>query len=73
MLLIVGENDFPVIALNRESMERLSGKKEMAIVPGATHLFEEPSALDEVARLATKWFLSYLCKEIAKKDSNITY
>jgi putative phosphoribosyl transferase len=55
-LLIVGENDAPVIELNREALDRLRCDKGLVIVPGATHLFEEPGALDEVTRLARGWF-----------------
>ncbi len=59
-LLIVGGNDLPVIALNREALARLTAEKQLAIVPGATHLFEEPEALEEVARLAGDWFVRHL-------------
>lgn len=59
-LLIVGGNDHPVIGMNREALARLEVEKEMNIVPGATHLFEEPGALEEVARLATAWFIRFL-------------
>lgn len=59
-LLVVGERDAQVIQLNRAAMSQLPAKKELTIVPGATHLFEEPGALDEVCRLATGWFLAYL-------------
>ena len=59
-LLIVGGNDEPVVSLNRKAYELLPGAKEMVIVPGATHLFEEPGALEEVARLARDWFAKYL-------------
>lgn len=59
-LLIVGGADEPVIELNEQALARLRSVKEMVIVPGATHLFEEPGALEEVARLARDWFLSYL-------------
>jgi putative phosphoribosyl transferase len=59
-LLIVGGLDEPVIELNREAAERLTCITEMVIVPGATHLFEEPGTLEEVARLARDWFLRYL-------------
>jgi putative phosphoribosyl transferase len=55
-LLIVGELDDVVIKLNQSALERLHCEKELKIVPGATHLFEEPGTLDEVARLATEWF-----------------
>jgi putative phosphoribosyl transferase len=59
-LLIVGGNDVPVIEMNREAMERLHVEKELEIVPGATHLFEEPRALGEVAQLAADWFIRHL-------------
>jgi len=59
-LLIVGGNDHVVIELNREAYARLKGKKKLVIVPGATHLFEEPGTLEEVARLATEWFKQHL-------------
>jgi pimeloyl-ACP methyl ester carboxylesterase len=59
-LLIVGGDDTHVIELNREALGRLRCEKQFVIVPGATHLFEEPGALDEVARLARDWFLRHL-------------
>ena len=59
-LLIVGGNDTPVIAMNQVAFERLRTVKKMVIIPGATHLFEEPGALEEVARLARDWFQTYL-------------
>jgi pimeloyl-ACP methyl ester carboxylesterase len=59
-LLIVGERDTKVIELNRAAMRVLHGDSELAIVPGATHLFEEEGALDRVARLAADWFHSHL-------------
>jgi putative phosphoribosyl transferase len=55
-LLIVGGEDHPVIGMNREAMGQLRAEKELKIVPGATHLFEEPGALEDVARLAAGWF-----------------
>lgn len=58
-LLIVGGYDETVIHLNREAFEILTCEKEMEIVPGATHLFEEPGKIDEVAQLATQWFLKH--------------
>jgi putative phosphoribosyl transferase len=61
-LLIVGENDVPVIRLNVQAMGLLQAEKCLTIVPGATHLFEEPGALDEVAILACDWFLRQLGK-----------
>jgi len=59
-LLIVGGNDPGVAMINREALEKLQVEKEMAIIPGSTHLFEEPGALEEVARLAANWFGKYL-------------
>jgi pimeloyl-ACP methyl ester carboxylesterase len=59
-LLIVGERDEIVIGLNRRAMTLLGGEVRLEIVPGATHLFEEPGALERVARLARDWFLTYL-------------
>jgi putative phosphoribosyl transferase len=59
-LLIVGGDDTPVIGLNQQAYAGLQGVKEMVIVPGASHLFEEPGALEEVSRLASAWFRRYL-------------
>jgi len=60
-LLIVGGADEQVIGLNRQALERLGPKeKELHIIPRATHLFEEPGALEEVARLAADWFARHL-------------
>lgn len=59
-LLIVGGNDEVVLDLNRRAQVMLAGESELAIVPGATHLFEEPGALDHVGRLARDWFMEHL-------------
>jgi dienelactone hydrolase len=59
-LLIVGGNDQVVLDLNRQAMERMRAETRLEIVPGASHLFEEPGALDEVVRLARGWFLEKL-------------
>lgn len=59
-LLIVGGNDEPVIELNQKAYEQMHCVKKIEIVPGATHLFEEPGKLEEVARLADAWFGKYL-------------
>ena len=59
-LLIVGGLDYPVIELNQEAFARLRCEKELKIVPGATHLFEEPGTLEQVARLAANWFQRHL-------------
>jgi putative phosphoribosyl transferase len=58
-LLIVGGLDFTVLELNREALAALRGTRELEIVPGATHLFEEPGALEKVAALARDWFLRH--------------
>lgn len=59
-LFIVGGNDFGVIELNQEAFSRLTCSKKFEIVPNATHLFEEPGCLEEVARLAKEWFSKHL-------------
>ncbi len=59
-LLIVGGNDAPVIRMNEQALGLLNVERELEIVPGATHLFEEPGALEEVARLAGQWFQKHL-------------
>ncbi|AGP39566.1 phosphoribosyltransferase family protein [Sorangium cellulosum] len=59
-LLLVGSEDTEVLALNRQALERLHGPRQLAIVGGATHLFEEPGTLEEVARAASAWFVRYL-------------
>jgi putative phosphoribosyl transferase len=58
-LLIVGGEDYGVIELNQDAYARLRCEKRLAIVPGATHLFEEPGTLEEVVRLAREWFLGH--------------
>ena len=59
-ILIVGGDDDIVITLNRQAYARLRCEKRLSIVPGATHLFEEPGTLDQVVDLATQWFGKYL-------------
>jgi dienelactone hydrolase len=59
-LLIVGGNDTPVIQMNRSAFAQMRAVKKVEIVPGASHLFEEPGTLEEVARLAADWFEKYL-------------
>ena len=61
-LLIVGGDDTAVIDLNRQAMARMVARHRLEIVPGATHLFEEAGALEQVARLAREWFCHYLDK-----------
>jgi dienelactone hydrolase len=59
-LLIVGGDDLEVLELNKEALAQLSSEKKLIIVPGATHLFEEPGKLEQVAKLAIEWFSKYL-------------
>lgn len=59
-LLIVGGDDTEVIKLNEVAMKQMQCIKELKIIPGATHLFEEPGTLDEVATLSKNWFVNYL-------------
>jgi putative phosphoribosyl transferase len=59
-LLIVGGEDFPVIEMNQEALALLTCPKKLVIVPGATHLFEEPGTLEQVATLARDWFIKHL-------------
>ena len=59
-LLIVGGEDHPVIRMNEEALARIRAEKRLEIVPGASHLFEEPGALDAVSGLAAKWFGRFL-------------
>lgn len=58
-LLIVGGYDEPVIGMNRSAYERVTCEKKLIIIPGATHLFEEPGTLEQVAEHAAKWFLQH--------------
>jgi putative phosphoribosyl transferase len=59
-LLIVGGHDEEVLALNQLAYEQITAEKQLAVVPGATHLFEEPGTLEEAARLAAEWFARHL-------------
>jgi len=61
-LLVVGGRDRDVLELNRDAAAKMTCERELAIVPGATHLFEEPGALDEAARLAAAWFERFLAE-----------
>ncbi len=62
-LLIVGSLDFDVLELNRKALNTMTCTKKLEIVKGATHLFEEPGAMDVVTELTTRWFQKYLQKE----------
>lgn len=59
-LLIVGGDDVPIIPLNHEACQMLGSIAQLVVIPGATHLFEEPGAMEEVARLASDWFVGHL-------------
>ena len=64
-LLIVGGRDLPVMAMNRDAFSELHSEKKLVVIPGATHLFEEAGALEEVAKLATNWFANYLNRKVS--------
>jgi pimeloyl-ACP methyl ester carboxylesterase len=64
-LLIVGGEDDVVLQLNQQAMERIHAEVHLEVVPGASHLFEEPGKLQEVSRLAADWFTKHLCKGLA--------
>jgi len=66
-LLIVGSRDAPTLTLNREALAALHAEAQLEIIPGATHLFGEPGALDKVARLARGWFERYLTVSAAAR------
>lgn len=59
-LLIVGERDGTVLAVNRSALDELGGRKRLSIIPNASHLFSEPGAMEEVGQLAAEWFKSHL-------------
>lgn len=65
-LLIVGGHDYSVIEQNRRAFEKLKGAKDFSVVTRATHLFEEPGAMDEVSDLARDWFLRFLQSDSPK-------
>ena len=61
-LLIVGGNDDIVIELNKMARDQMRCEVKLEIIPGATHLFEEPGALEQVAKLASDWFRAHLAR-----------
>jgi dienelactone hydrolase len=69
-LLIVGGADLPVIAMNRDAFAQLRCQKRLAIVPGASHLFEEPGAMEQVAHLARDWFVEHLAPLEVRSPGN---
>jgi len=68
-LLIVGGNDYPVVEMNRIALRKLNVEKKLQIVHGASHLFEEPGALEEVSRLAGQWFEHYLEVPVERRST----
>jgi putative phosphoribosyl transferase len=68
-LLVVGGKDEVVLGLNRKAQAQLSCPTDLVVIPGATHLFEEPGALEQVARLALDWFLRYLAPAAGEPQS----
>jgi putative phosphoribosyl transferase len=66
-LLIVGGRDEVVLELNRRAQAAIPGKCELTIVPGATHLFEEPGSLEQVAKLACEWFVDHLSRLVVRQ------
>jgi dienelactone hydrolase len=64
-LLVVGSRDEQVLEMNRQAMSRMDCEVSLEVVPGATHLFEEPGALDQVARHASRWFVRHLADQTA--------
>jgi putative phosphoribosyl transferase len=69
-LLVVGGNDEPVIELNERAQRQMRTEVRLEIIPGATHLFEEPGALEEVARLARHWFARHLAASEAESAAS---
>jgi putative phosphoribosyl transferase len=66
--LIVGERDDAVVRLNKEASQHLRCLKKLSIIPGATHLFEEPGALEKVSSLAAGWFKKHLARETRQNE-----
>ncbi len=74
VLLIVGGNDEMVIGLNRKALNKLASPgKKLVIVPGATHLFEEPGALEKVAQLSAEWFAGIFVSDRSSREPNASY
>ncbi|NOK18605.1 dienelactone hydrolase family protein [Corallococcus carmarthensis] len=68
-LLIVGGEDVQVVSLNQQALEALRAHKRLEVVPGASHLFEEPGTLEQAARLARDWFLQHLAPAARERPS----
>jgi putative phosphoribosyl transferase len=69
-LLIVGENDRDVLTMNRHALSMLRGERRLEIIPGASHLFEEPGTLEAVATCARGWFVEHLGKAVTAGTAN---
>jgi len=69
-LLIVGERDDAVVRLNKDASQHLRCLKKLSIIPGATHLFEEPGALEKVASLAASWFKKHLAQDSRTQETH---
>jgi dienelactone hydrolase len=67
-LLLVGGNDVPVIAMNRDAMARMRAPVELEIIPGATHLFEEPGALEAIAARSRDWLVTHLLPQTGSDE-----
>lgn len=63
LLMITGEYDFQCVKLNKEALNKIKAPKQLAIIPGASHLFEEPGKTNEAARIAISWLAKYLAVE----------
>jgi len=70
-LLIVGGNDNVVIDLNEMARDQMRCEVKLEIIPGATHLFEEPGALEQVAKLASDWFVAHLARNDEIRMTNL--
>jgi putative phosphoribosyl transferase len=70
-LFIVGELDFEILKMNRSAMNTMLCKKKLAVIPGASHLFEEQGKLDDVAKLAVDWFLMHKPKKVYNQKNKV--
>lgn len=70
ILLVVGGNDIPIVGINRRAINYLRMKKQLVIIPDVTQLFEKPGSLEEIARLAMRWFAHYLAP-VERQESNV--
>lgn len=68
-LLIVGELDFETVGRNKKALSKLSSPKQLAVIPGASHLFEEPDKLNEAAHIAISWYRKYLSSGKEKSET----